>query len=159
MIHSSNTSTSGAQTVGADSLFNTKNTITLPHSSLAVVLPLVGNLPSGKYKSEIVAVENAVHNGVIVGIDCTHKLTDIGGNSFKVKFRFFAPNDVETLAKMLDLYGCTGTIGDGLYGLQETVYVAPRPNSRYMSIIHRVLLSPCKSLIYNDIDLDEIIGN
>ena len=158
-MYSSISSTSGAQTTGAYSFFNTKNSITLPHSLMAVVLPLVGNIPSGKYKSEIVAVEDAVHNGVVVGIDCTHKLTDIGGNSFKVKFRFFAPHEVGTLATMLDLYGCTGTIGSGLYGLQEIVYIAPRFKSRYMRIVHRIPLSPYKSLVGNDVDLDELLGN
>ena len=135
--------TYGAQVVGAGSLLNTLiPTAVAQPSAQAVVLPYVGNLASGQYTSEIVAVDDAVQNSSIVGIDCTHKLTDSSGNTLLVKFRYFAPFDIETLAKVLAEYCLTGGIGAALMGLQETVDIAPRPGSnRYMSIAHRVLLS------------------
>ena len=142
-MYSSVSSTSGAQTAGADSLLNVLiPTAVAQPSAQAVVLPYVGSVAGGQYTSEIVAVDDAVQNGAIVGIDCTHKLTDSRGNTLLVKFRYFAPSDIEVLAKALAEYGLTGNLGSALMGLKETVDIAPRPGSnRYMSVAHRVLLS------------------
>lgn len=147
-MYSSVSSTSGAQVVGAGSLLNTLiPTAVVQPSAQAVVLPYVGNLAGGQYTSEIVAVVDAVQNGAVVGIDCTHKLTDSSGNTLLVKFRYFAPSDIEALAKVLAEYGLKGGIGAALMGLQETVDIAPRPGSnRYLCIAHRVLLSNTASV-------------
>lgn len=143
MEKSSILSTLSAQTVGACSLLNTPiSASSAQPSAQSVVLPYVSNLAGGQYVSEIIAVDDAVQNGAIVGIDCIHKLTDSSGNTLLVKFRYFAPSDIEALVKVLAEYGLTGGIGAALLGLQETVDIAARPGSnRYMSIVHRVLLS------------------
>ena len=135
-------STLSAQTAGACSFLNTPiSTSSAQPSAQAVVLPYVGNLAGGQYTSEIVAVYDAVQNGAIVGIDCTHKLTDSSGKTLLVKFRYFAPSEVNALIAVLAGYGLTGNIGTVLTGLQETVNVVPRPGSnRYMSISQRTLM-------------------
>ena len=136
-MSNSKTSTSSATISGGSSLLQKM----IPASvAQAVVLPYVSNLTSGKYTSEIVDVVDAIQNGIVVGIDCTHKLTDADGNTLLVKFRFFDPFDTEALLQVLSTYGLSGNIGNALKGLQEIVDVAPRPKSnRYMYIAHRVL--------------------
>ena len=103
-----------------------------------VVLPYITTLSAGKYSSKIVAVAEAVQNNVVVGIDCTHKLTSYDGNITVVKFRFFEPIDTSKLIQVLASYGLSGNIGSALLGLNEIVEVAQRPNSnRYMYIARR----------------------
>ena len=106
----------------------------------AAILPYVGNLAIGQYSSKIIAVDDAIQNGVLVGIDCIHELTDSNGNSVAVKFRFFAPTEVESLKNILSSYGMTGKLSSALIGLQETVNINYRPKStRYLYISNRAL--------------------
>ena len=107
-------------------------------SNSTYILPRVGKLPAGNYQSVIYDVTEAVQNGQIVGIDCYHELTDSGGNKYHVRFRYYAPKEVDALAETLASYGLTGSLGSVLMGLQETVTVAPRAGSTtYLAISSR----------------------
>ena len=138
----SSISTTSAQTLGGMSLLKKQISAPATQASAQAVLPYINNLPAGKYSSEIVDVSDAVQNGVIVGIDCIHKLTFENGNITFVKFRFFEPIDTSALIQVLASYGLSGNIGNALMGLKEEVDIAPRPNSaRYVYIAHRAILN------------------
>lgn len=118
------------------------NSASLP----TAILPYVGNLAIGQYESEIVAVDDAIQNDALVGIDCIHQLTDSNGKVITVKFRFFAPTEVDTLKKILSSYGMTGNLGSALLGLKETVDINHRPkSSRYLYISSRMLYTSSAS--------------
>lgn len=113
----------------------TKSTASCP-----VILPYVNCLPVGSYESKIVEITDAVQNGVLVGIDCTHELIDSNGKVYCVKFRFFAPEDIQHLKATLRSYNLSGTLGSALMGLTESVDIAPRPGSaKYVWIANRSL--------------------
>lgn len=145
---SSISSTSSTQTVGGNSILDEIISETeVQTSAQAVILPLVENLPSGQYESEIVDVRLAIQNGVAIGIDCTNKLTSSNGKSLLVRFRYFAPTDTDSLKRVLSSYGLTGKLGSALMGLKENVAIAPRPNStRYMHIAQRAILNASSSV-------------
>ena len=106
----------------------------------AFKLPTIGNLPIGHYESEIVDVADAVQNGQVVGLDCFHQLTDSSGSTYHMRFRYYAPHEVDALVKAVASYGLSGSLGNLLQGLQESVDVAPKaPPSNYMYIAHRTL--------------------
>ena len=134
---------SSAQTIGGASLLQKQiSALVTQVQPQATILPYVNNLPAGKYSSEIIDVADAVQKGVIVGIDCTHKLTSENGNVTFVKFRFFEPIDTSALIQVLASYGLSGNICNALKGLKEIVDIAPRPNSaRYVYIAHRDILN------------------
>lgn len=103
-------------------------------------LPTPGNLPAGHYLSEILKVDDAVQNGQVVGVDCFHQLTDSSGSTYHMRFRYYAPHEVDALVKAVASYGLSGSLGNLLQGLQESVDVAPKaPPSNYMYIAHRTL--------------------
>lgn len=139
-------STLSAQTQGGTSLLQRHIPTPEMQAAAQAILPYINNLPAGKYTSEIVDVAEAVQKGDVVGIDCTHKLTNADGNIWLVKFRFFDPIDTENLIQVLASYGLSGNIGSALMGLRETVDIAPRPNSvRYMYIAERKQFSESES--------------
>jgi len=111
-----------------------------------IILPLSSLLPSGEYNSQILSTNDVFKNGIVIGIDCIHKLTDIQGNVFVVKFRLFTPYDTEALIQKLSSYGLTGTVGDALVGLEETVEIKLKPqSSQYMHIASREKLQALNS--------------
>ena len=102
--------------------------------------PTTGNLPAGHYDSLITDVADAVQNGQIVGVDCYHELIDSDGTNYRIRFRYYAPSEVADLAQKIGSYGLSGSLGNLLQGLQESVDVAPKaPSSNYMYIAHRTL--------------------
>ena len=102
--------------------------------------PTTGNLPAGHYDSLITDVADAVQNGQVVGVDCFHELTDPNGTTYRVRFRYYAPHEVDALVKAVASYGLSGSLGNLLQGLQESVDVVPKaPPSNYMYIAHRTL--------------------
>ena len=102
--------------------------------------PTMVNLPSGQYSSQIIDVAVAVQNGQVVGIDCFHQLTDSSGRTYHMRFRYYAPHEVDALVETVASYGLTGSLGSLLQGLQESVDVTPKaPPSNYMYIAHRTL--------------------
>ena len=145
---SSISSTSSTQTVGGNSILDeTISETEVQTSAQAVILPLIENLPNGQYESEIVDVKLAIKNGVAIGIDCINKLTNSNGESLLVRFRYFAPNDTDSLKRVLSSYGLAGKLGSALMGLKEEVVIAPRPNStRYMHIAQRAILNASSSV-------------
>ena len=106
------------------------------------ILPYSNLLPIGRYSSEIISVADAMKYDTVIGIDCVHKLTNLEGKTFLVKFRFFAPHDTENLIKTLQAYGLTGSVGDVLTGLKEEVEITQRPGSNlYVYIAQRSLVA------------------
>ena len=106
----------------------------------AFLLPKVTNLPAGHYDSLIIDVAEACQNGQVVGLDCFHQLTDAVGTTYHVRFRHYAPHEVDALVATMCSYGLTGSLGILLQGLQESVDVAPKGgSSAYLSIAHRAL--------------------
>ena len=102
--------------------------------------PTMVNLPSGQYSSQIIDVAVAVQNGQVVGIDCFHQLTDSSGRTYHMRFRYYAPHEVDALVETVASYGLTGSLGALLQGLQESVDVTPKaPPSNYMYIAQRTL--------------------
>jgi hypothetical protein len=101
-------------------------------------LPKIGILPVGHYDSVIVDVAEAIQNGQVVGVDCFHQLTGSSGITYRVRFRHYAPKEVEELVEAVASYGLEGSLGSLLQGLKESVDVAPKgQTSNYMHIAHR----------------------
>ena len=129
---------------------NTNSLLAMPVSASAApvqqssyVLPQVGKLPVGNYESIIYDVAEATQNGQIVGVDCYHQLTDSSGKQYRVRFRYYAPKEVDALAETLASYGLSGSLGSVLMRLQENVTVAPRAGSTtYLAISSRSLSVP-----------------
>ena len=124
------------------SLLNAAIAATAPtESAYTAILPYANLLPQGHYFSEIISAADAAKDGIVIGIDCVHKLTNLEGRSFLVKFRFFTPRDTDDLMKTLQAYGLTGSVGGALTGLKEEVDIAQRPGSdRYVYITKRSLV-------------------
>ena len=137
-----NTCTTGATQIGG-SILSTPITASTIHNNVpSTILPLATQLPLGNYKSEIVSVSDAIQNDEIIGIDCVHRLTNSDGSEYLVKFRFFAPKDIQSLIDILAGYGLTGNLGSALLGLKENVTIVPRPRSaKYVHISNRNLAS------------------
>lgn len=126
-----------------NSIINAAIAATTPTASaFSTILPYANLLPQGHYFSEIISVADATKNDVVIGIDCVHKLTNLEGKTFLVKFRFFAPRDTDNLINTLKAYGMTGSVGNVLTGLKEEVEITQRPGSdRYVHIDQRSLVS------------------
>lgn len=113
-----------------------------PVSSGAVILPRIGVLPAGIYTSEILSIAEAVQNGVAVGVDFVHHLTDAAGKQYDVKFRVYAPWELDRLVEIFASYDLNGLLDQVSVGLQEEVEIAPKANSAYMGIVGRRLMTP-----------------
>lgn len=123
-----------------NSIINAAIAATVPTASVSnAIFPYSNLLPAGTYESEILSVADAIQNDNVIGIDCIHKLTNPEGKSFLVKFRLFAPRDIDELIQKLQSYGLAGSIGDALTGLKEDLDIAQRSNSRYVYIASRSL--------------------
>ena len=124
------------------SLLNAAIAATAPtESAYTAILPYANLLSVGHYSSQIISVADAMKDGTVMGIDCIHKLTNLEGKTFMVKFRYFVPRDTDNLINTLKAYGMTGSVGDALTGLQENIEIAQRPGSdRYVYIAKRSLV-------------------
>ena len=105
----------------------------------SAMLPRIGALPAGAYHSEILSIVDAVQNDAPVGVDFVHQLTDASGASYTVKFRVYAPHDLQNLVSIFASYGLSGTLDQVCLGLQEEVEIAPRAGGAYMHIVKRCL--------------------
>ncbi len=113
------------------------SSVSAPYSS--AILPRIGALSAGVYHSEILSIADAVQNDAPVGVDFVHRLTDAGGASYMVKFRVYAPHDLQNLVSIFASYGLSGTLDQVCLGLQEEVEIAPKAGSVYMHIKKRRL--------------------
>ena len=124
-------------TTNLNSILNTPLSASLQKEK-EILLPYTNVLPLGDYSSEIVSVSEVGEQSSC--IDCVHRLTDNQGQTYWVKFRFFAPKDTDALAKKMIEYGFSGTLGDALVGLCETVSIKQRSGSKkYVFIASRTL--------------------
>ena len=105
----------------------------------SAMLPRIGALPAGAYHSEILSIVDAVQSDAPVGVDFVHQLTDAGGASYTVKFRVYAPHELQNLLAVFAGYGLSGSLDQVCLGLQEEVEIAPKAGSSYLHIVRRHL--------------------
>lgn len=131
------------------------------------LLPKVGALPAGRYRSTILSVDYTLTDtNEIAYVDIIHKLVDSTGGEYTVNFRYYTPHDTDRLLEIFSGYGFRGEL-QTVVGLIEDVEVTLKPSSQYLRISKRsmytsptsVLPSPTThSLLEDDddmLDLDE----
>ena len=110
------------------------------------LLPKVGALPAGRYRSTILSVDyNIADNDIITSVDMIHELLDGSDQRFQVKFRYFTPHDTNKLLPILSSYGLKGDLRK-VVGLAEEVEITPKTNSSYLVISNRWMCSPPTSV-------------
>ena len=109
--------------------------------SATPLLPRIGAFPVGSYSSEITAVIDIFdENNIQTAVDFVHRLEASDGAVYTVCFRRFVGRDLEEFIHDIGTYGLTGTL-DTIVGLKEQVTVTPKPNSSYLRISARSLVS------------------
>jgi hypothetical protein len=104
--------------------------------SVIYVRPLVHNLNSGTYLSEIKDIKEVVDsNGNFEAFDFYHCLIDSDGNVTHVRFRYYE-KELPALASSFKQYPNVKT-WQNLVGLKEEVTIAPKPTGNYMYIATR----------------------
>ena len=104
--------------------------------SVIYVRPLVHNLNSGTYLSEIKDIKEVVDsNGNFEAFDFYHCLIDSDGNVTYVRFRYYE-KELPALSSSFKQYPNVKT-WQNLVGLKEEVTIAPKPTGSYMHIAAR----------------------
>lgn len=104
------------------------------------LIPFLNAFPAGSYESTVLTVDDALQNGLCVGVDMVHDLTDANGVHYQVRFRYYQ-GEVEALLDRMGDYGLNGALNEVAIGLEEEVDIAPKGRGNYLHIADRRLKS------------------
>ena len=116
-----------------------------PSGTSNVLLPTIGTFPAGRYDSKITGIHDAVQNGVVVGVDVIHQLTNSNGQVIHTSFRYYVPRELDALIKIFASYGLSGALNEVAIGLEEVVDISPKDRSSYLHVAARQLKTPVSS--------------